>query len=65
VRDFTSRLTVTVDVYFTAENAEEATQEIAKIMEDLDVSLASRRLSTDEVLELIGIDAERPREMSP
>jgi hypothetical protein len=34
-----SRLTVTVDVYFTADNTEEATQEVAKIMEDLDVSL--------------------------
>jgi hypothetical protein len=57
-----SRLTVTVDVYLQAENAEEATGEVAKIMEDLTVTPASPYL-TD--VELIGIVAERPTEMSP
>jgi hypothetical protein len=68
VRDFTSRLTLTVDAYFTAENAEEAEREVAKIMEDLedlDVSLAGRRMSTEAILEVIALQADGPTEMSP
>jgi hypothetical protein len=62
VRDFMSRLTVTVDVYLQAQNADEATEEVAKIMEDLTVTPGSPYL-TD--VELIGVDAERPTEMAP
>jgi hypothetical protein len=58
-----SRLTVTVDVYFTADNAEEARQEIGKIKDDIDVSLAGAQPT--EEFEVIEVQAERPREMSP
>jgi hypothetical protein len=50
VRDWTCRLTITVDAHFTAENAEEAEREVFRIADEVDSTHG----------ELIGVEAERP-----
>jgi hypothetical protein len=60
-----SRLTITVDAYFTAENAGEAMDVVAQTMNDIEVALPGRPLRGAQDIDVVGIDAEKPVEMAP